>query len=252
LGFQGYLTHSKEFPPSSRLHKTDDFPGISWRVLLLPHLEQTAMYQEIKPLPSGGANNWNPRLTALPVYSCPEMEISTDDTTYKLASYAAVTGAGRNNERMDLEDDNCGDMDEDGVIYPGSRTKVAMVQDGLSNTLLTGERLNPHWDWMTGATRTGNPPDSICSESAKNVRYPINADPNQFGFDAMDEEAMATAPPGAPKMLFNDLQFGSTHTGGAHFLFGDGSARLLSDSIDFTVYTGLATRDGGETPASMP
>jgi prepilin-type N-terminal cleavage/methylation domain-containing protein len=252
LGAQGYLSQSKEFPPSSRLHKTDDFPGISWRVLILPYVEQATMLQEIKPLPSGGASNWNPRFVSLPTYVCPEAEVPVDSNTYKLASYTAIAGAGRNNERLDLEDDNCGDMDVDGVMFPGGRIKVGMVQDGLSNTMLVGERLTAHWDWMTGATRTGNPPDSMCSESAKNIRYPINADPLKFGYDAMDDEAASAVPAGTPKMLFNDLQFGSTHHGGAHFVFGDGSARMLSDTIDFTVYADLATRDGGETPSPLP
>ncbi len=40
--------------------------------------------------------------------------------------------------------------------------------------------------------------------------------------------------------------FRSLHPGGAHFLFGDGSVRLLKSSIDTPTYRALATRKGGE------
>ncbi|MBD3672360.1 MAG: DUF1559 domain-containing protein [Planctomycetaceae bacterium] len=39
---------------------------------------------------------------------------------------------------------------------------------------------------------------------------------------------------------------GSLHTGGCHVLLGDGAVRFLSENIDNTVRTGLATISGGE------
>ena len=40
--------------------------------------------------------------------------------------------------------------------------------------------------------------------------------------------------------------FQSPHPGGSHFLFADGTARFLGNSIDQTVYRKLSTIDGGE------
>ena len=40
--------------------------------------------------------------------------------------------------------------------------------------------------------------------------------------------------------------FSSFHTGGANFLFGDGSVKLLSDVMDFGVYQQLGHRDDGK------
>src|SRR5262249_46033231 len=43
--------------------------------------------------------------------------------------------------------------------------------------------------------------------------------------------------------------FGSPHTAGANFVFCDGSAHFLSNSIDYVnVFSPLATPEGGETP----
>jgi prepilin-type processing-associated H-X9-DG protein len=40
--------------------------------------------------------------------------------------------------------------------------------------------------------------------------------------------------------------WGSPHTGGVVFLFGDGGVRLLARSIDPTTFAALLTPDGGE------
>ena len=38
----------------------------------------------------------------------------------------------------------------------------------------------------------------------------------------------------------NDLPFGSFHSGGANFCFGDGSVKFLSDDIDTKLFLALA------------
>jgi len=47
----------------------------------------------------------------------------------------------------------------------------------------------------------------------------------------------------------SDLTFGSGHSGGANFLFCDDGVRFISNTVDITVYTALATRAGGEATA---
>lgn len=37
------------------------------------------------------------------------------------------------------------------------------------------------------------------------------------------------------------------HTGGGHFLLGDGTTRFLSENIDLQLYRNLATINGNET-----
>jgi prepilin-type processing-associated H-X9-DG protein len=38
----------------------------------------------------------------------------------------------------------------------------------------------------------------------------------------------------------------SRHTGGAHFLLGDGAVRFISDNVDTSTFRSLGTRAGGE------
>jgi len=44
--------------------------------------------------------------------------------------------------------------------------------------------------------------------------------------------------------------FGSRHSGGANFLFADGSVRFLKDSTSLPIYRALSTRDAGEVVSS--
>ena len=41
--------------------------------------------------------------------------------------------------------------------------------------------------------------------------------------------------------------FNSAHPGGASFLLGDGSVRMVNNNIDLGVYRALMTRAGGES-----
>jgi prepilin-type processing-associated H-X9-DG protein len=205
------------------------------------------VYDEIKPLVNGGVTSTLPRLKIIDLLMCPAApQPENSPITPKPSHYSAVAGAGRI-AKMDLEDEDCGDVDADGIMHPGSKTTTSMVGDGTSNTLLLGDRLYVFENWLSGATKFGSPPDQICVGAAQNVRYRVNADPSEVGYYVGDREA----PDGAPKTaLLNDLAFASDHAGGAQFAFGDGSVRMLNESIDFDLFQDLATMDGGETSAA--
>jgi prepilin-type processing-associated H-X9-DG protein len=244
LALQNYHSQNRHFPPAAPFYSREMDPSISWRVMILPFLEETAVYQEIAPTPDGGATSWKARGLALDVYLCPSNERPVSGPSVQVkAQYAAVSGAYRGNLRMDLEDSFCGDIYTNGIFYPNSRTTISKITDGTSHTLAVGERLYVFRDWMDGATWLGRPPKEICTEAAKNVRFPINADQATYGYYVFDESAPAD---GKKEMLLNDLFFASKHSSGANFSLADGSVQFLSDSIDFTLYQDLSTRNGEE------
>lgn len=244
LALQNYHVQYKRFPPGSRMLEREFDPGISWRVLILPFLEEDAVYQQIKPLKNGDATNWTPELFARPTYVCPSAEPPISNGTQKVwAHYAAVSGAYRGNQRLDLEDDNCGDIYTNGIFYPESRTSTARITDGTSHTLALGERQYVFHTWMDGASWTGgSPPTEICTEASKNVRYPINSNLATLGYYKFDFQA----PAADRRLLLNDLFFDSKHSGGANFGMADGSVQFVPDSIDFTVFQDLSTKNGEE------
>jgi prepilin-type processing-associated H-X9-DG protein len=95
---------------------------------------------------------------------------------------------------------------------------------------------------MDGASYLGIPPFLICTEAAKNVRYPINANHETFGYYKFDFEA----PVAERVLLLNDLFFASEHPGGANFCMADGSVQFKRETIEFPVYQNLATKAGEE------
>jgi prepilin-type processing-associated H-X9-DG protein len=152
-------------------------------------------------------------------------------------------GVGRDENRIDLEQTACGDIYTDGIFFPDSQTRISEVLDGTSHTLAVGERNYIFRDWMTGATQKGLPNPRVCTGSESNIRYPINAEKNHFGYYVGDADAPNI---NVRTMLLNDLFFGSYHDGSAQFCFADGSVRIISETIDFAVFGDMSTIAGGE------
>lgn len=249
LAIQNYHGQQRNFPPGSRLHEIERRVGLSWRVLILPHLELNNIYEDINPLRNGGGENASAQDLRINVFLCPSADPPVDALNTAVASnYAGVSGANDNNDSdysknvMDLEDISCGDIDINGVFFPESNTRISQITDGTSNTLAIGERLYIFRDWLSGSTWRGSPPTKICTGASKNIRYPINADPAKFGYYKFDFDASADQ----RTMPLNKLQFASEHSGGANFSYADGSVHFLTDSIDFTEFENLATIAGGE------
>ena len=100
------------------------------------------------------------------------------------------------------------------------------VSDGLSQTFFVGERSARHgYSTWLGAVVGGDEPVARILGIADHA-------PNAEGGHLDD--------------------FSSEHPQGTNFLLGDGSVRLISESIDLRVYASMATRDGHEVIDGMP
>ncbi|TWU00355.1 hypothetical protein Pla108_13040 [Botrimarina colliarenosi] len=246
IALAAHLFESKErrFPAGARLTAAQQRDGVGWRVLVLPQLEEQALADAIGVLPTGEMTNKDhptPGVFICP--STPNGELASDGRS----TYAGVAGNGAV-EVWDLDNTFYGDVYTDGILYPDSEVPPSQVLDGLSNTLMFGERayLVDHAVelWMTGAIWTGRARiEEVYQQATKNVRYPINADPGRFGYFRGDP-ARPASDPGTLKR--NDFYFGSFHSGGAHFAFADASVHFLRDDVDINLYRALASRNGGE------
>ena len=250
IALQTYHDVCRRFPPGAHLHTTPNQRSISWRVMILPQLEENVMYQRIDPTPDGGATNWDSEEVAVSPYLCPSAEPPT--TRLKPSQYSGVMGPGRGDYRMNLTG-SCGDVFTDGMFFPGSRTRIAKIEDGTSHTLAVGERVyQVIWPWVDGATANsagGVSATRICTNAMSNIKYPLNAKPDEFGYYVGDFDA---PDPALKKIPLNDLYFASLHTGGAQFCYADGSVHMLSEAIDFTVFGDMSTIAGGEVPTAPP
>ena len=140
----------------------------------------------------------------------------------------------------------------DGMFGFNQTVRVAGVTDGLSNTLLAGER-PPSRDmwygwWFAGAgyDRVSTPDGLLISSGtgdvvlgARETRYAayLGCDPAKVGFR-----------PGRLDDDCDQVHFWSLHTGGGNFLLADGSVRFLTYAAD-AVLPQMATRAGGEVYA---
>lgn len=237
LGLHQYHEARKTLPPGcSYQGGRDPFPHMSWMTRLLPFVEQQAIWKEAEQafaLESFFMKS--PPHTAIsrviPIYIC-----STDSRVGSpadrgkvqvgLTSYLGVSG-------LDL-------TSFDGMLYLDSRVRLVDVTDGTSNTLLVGERppsadlIMGWWYAGWGQSKTGSG-DMVLGVRERNVDIygpGCLSGPYNFRSGQFDNQCDA-------------FHFWSPHIGGAHFLFADGSVRLIRYSAD-GIMPALATRAGRE------
>jgi hypothetical protein len=124
LALQQYEIRNGTLPPAY-IADADGKPMHSWRVLLLPYLEQNALYRQYRfDEPWDGPNNSQLHDTRVKIYLCPSERTNTFAT-----NYVVVTGSQ--------------------TIWPGATpTKLADIKDGPHNTIILVEVHNSGIHWM--------------------------------------------------------------------------------------------------------
>ena len=146
------------------------------------------------------------------------------------------------------------DVKNNGVLFLNSRVRYEDVEDGASNTIYIGEKIaeDTELGWASGTRATlRNVGWGISTTSP-----PITSVP---GAPAVDEpEGQANPKPAgkAANKAAGEVKtpvvgwFGSKHSGGANFGFGDGSVRFLKNSISSKVFALLGNRADGDLLSS--
>jgi prepilin-type N-terminal cleavage/methylation domain-containing protein/prepilin-type processing-associated H-X9-DG protein len=243
--------------------------GLSWHVQILPYIEQDNLYKLFDltnaSISHGIMGRNNPHgLVKIATYQCPsspltEQAFGAPNNTNGDSDRIPGTAAGRpaaiphyygvNGPRGTNPATGTpyrtGTVLHEGV--PAAQTgmfqrdggiNLVAVTDGTSNTMMVAEMswVSPTFGtryrtWVRGGEEyagvvTGRPAFVV---SGRNVTNAINA--------------IFTANLIVP---YNDMPFGSMHSGGMNACLGDGSVRFLRQTIDMATYRGLGSRDGGE------
>jgi prepilin-type N-terminal cleavage/methylation domain-containing protein/prepilin-type processing-associated H-X9-DG protein len=252
-------------------------PGWAWGTLLLPHLEQSALYNRLRlDLPCWATENAPLVKTKVSVFLCPSalggsdgfpVEYEGSDVrhgtpftpTIFFAHSHYVTNAGVHQpwgraaayaydftvpEPIPANNNQLAPMD--GPFYRDSRTRVADVSDGLSQTVFLGE----HSSYLSNKTWVGVVPGAVTAPRLD--LHPWPSENNGAGClvgahsgpDTHDHPQVIIHAPNNPFGHTDEMW--ADHPGGANVLFGDGSVRFINQYIDPNTWVALSTRNRGD------
>mgnify|MGYP002632026003 CR=1 FL=1 len=233
--------------------------GTSWAVQILPFVDQAAIYNQWN-FNTNVFGNRSVAETNLPVFYCPtrRSKVRKLDGSIMLGAnpragtptnrfvkggcdYGVCIGGGNGwadgdiihlTHRTDALVGTFGGGSTGflGMFSVNSDTAIRDVDDGTSNTIMAGEIQKLHGP---GAPKTSQ--DSWAAGGVATM------------FD--------TGISGGTSGGFNNNFYqsaGSDHVGGAHFGFGDGSVRFLSENMSSQVFLELGTADGKESTNFSP
>jgi prepilin-type N-terminal cleavage/methylation domain-containing protein/prepilin-type processing-associated H-X9-DG protein len=221
LAMHNYHDANSRFPAGE---VTQDGKGVTsanrnwvWGALILPYIEQGALYTQLNPgvgrapLPTGTDAAARLVQSVPPVYSCPSD--TGPDINLRLGNYGKTCYPANKN-----------------IFFLDTKHKLTDIADGTSNTLMIGERANPPGGqpfWHIGAVWA--------------ARWGTN---NSYAFEAgfMNVSMNPAAITAAGACCNNtgvtdpdDIRSATNilHTGGAQYAFCDGSVKFLRQTIEY-------------------
>ena len=275
LAYHNYHGSYNELPTGGR-RGTAILYLIGWPADIFPFIEEGARYQQLQAMAGTGGTGldfiqpWRLGTTVgadpifrektVKMFVCPTSSLgvlSPDAGTFPTIPaiearqqgalhYRAVAGSTTEDQVPGLVPgaNSAYNIWRSGLVYIESRTKLASVTDGTSNTLMIGELSEPGWDvgslndkgiepWTYGYYNYFS--NGIWSGGRavnhKAVHLPLNYKGTSF--------------------TIGQTPFRSGHAGGVNFAFGDGSVRLLVESIPLQTLQAYATR-AGQMDAVIP
>jgi len=216
-------------------HDNESANQLGWGTFILPYMDQGPLYnkisasgamdvawQTVADMTTASASVPTPYArVVIPAYNCPSDPmggINEKVGNYGKSNYTGVAG---NTYRK-----GTGTSRPAGSFYDNSRLNFRDFTDGLSVTMIIGER--------STVTRDGyNKYGTIWVGNQSNAAYY-----QQNAITTASDYYSINWPAG-------NWNFTSAHPGGIHFLMGDGAVRYISENIDLNTYRDLgAIADG--------
>ena len=220
----------------------EDKTAASGFVVILPQLEETALYEQLS-VETGGL--WNRNVDDLQWYKnrdkckaikqrldlfvCPSDPSASISSVYlpvkaATASYAFVQGSlGPDTPKHIAKYQN------DGMFLYVESRKQTQIRDGVSHTSMIGEVVLSDV-WESSNTWSYALVNADCLRSTRN---PLN-----------------TRPGAGVVLERQNGAFGSEHPGGGNFCFADGHTEFVNNEVDLEVYRAASTIHDADTAAA--
>ena len=265
--------------------KYDIWDSYTWTQLILPHIEQQAIYDRYHTLPDRGyvtsypgpngpigddADLREARHAEIPPYYCPtdksptNNELGTASYGFKRGNYSGCAGSGdMYGESIDSTSGPWGlgifGVQPNQSFDSGQASvssSIAEAKDGTTNTLLLSEtvvpRIDPGWGGPMGETIYGNMGGALFTAA----QTPNSSSPDQVIGPCPQTLGDGTYKPPCVSIAGSawwtrsgegaHAAARSQHPGGVNAALGDGSVHFYSDSVDLSLWRGMGTRAGGE------
>ncbi len=231
-------------------------PGWGWAVELLPYIEQDNLYRSLnRDLPCTDPVNQVATRSTPKIFICPGAPNQSPTMQVKSETGLVLAEFGRSHYVANVgQDEPWGyepALDDagwarvaSGPFFRNSKTKIATITDGMSNTVFVGEHTT-----VSEKTWVGVVPGSM-SCTLDPLRFPFTECDQAATYvlahsgPAADEPGIVH-PPGFPTCHVCQM-YGPWAAGGGHVLFGDGSVRFVSVRIDLNAWAAMSSMNLGD------
>jgi prepilin-type N-terminal cleavage/methylation domain-containing protein len=240
--------------PTANPGTLDAAPGWGWAALLLPYMEQSAVYNQLDmSLPCWHAKNAAIVKSRVPTYLNPGAANFDGDTIVTDSAGTMLARFGRSHYVGNCGQDEPWGYDPpvqdwrplaSGPLYRNSKVRIADVTDGLSNTVFIGEHAT-----ISDKTWVGVVPGSLSCPK----------DPQRFPFTDCDRGAtyvLCHSGPAADEPgIIHPPSFPTCHvcqmyapwsSGGGYVLLGDGSVRYVPTTVNLDTWAAMSSCARGE------
>ena len=243
LGTQSFENAQAYYPPgvtdaAGPIQNRPQGMHHGWVLRILPYIDERVVGGKV----DFAASVYDAKNAELARLSLPELLCPADADPRPHSSYAAC--------HNDLEAPI--DADNHGVFFLNSRIRSSDITDGLAYTLFLAEKraepAEPELGWMSGTRatlrNTGTPPNGTDADSPSITGPPLPARPDGTIPDRPPTPRKPSPIATSPTYVGG---FGSQHPDGlVNAALGDGSIRVISESIDPQLYQRLGNRADGQ------